>query len=92
VDAAEMRAVKALGVGVTTARKIVRDSYSNLGRSVAEILRMSSKKLDLDELVVFERLFDLGEDILAQPLVGHHDHRVEVVAEAAEMFFLAIGQ
>jgi len=53
VDAAEMRAVKALGVGVTTARKIVRDSYSNLGRSVAEILRMSSKKLDLDELIEF---------------------------------------
>jgi len=40
VDGAEKRAVKSLGVGVTKARRIVRDSYANLGRSVAEILHM----------------------------------------------------
>lgn len=40
VDKAEKRAVRALGVGVTLARRIVRGSYENLGRSVAEMIRL----------------------------------------------------
>lgn len=39
VDAAEARCVKALGLGVTPAREVVRGAYANLGRSVAEFLR-----------------------------------------------------
>lgn len=39
VDAAEARCVKALGLGITPAREIVRKSYRNLGRSVVEFLR-----------------------------------------------------
>ena len=38
VDGAEARCVGALGVGVTRARRIVRASYVNLGRSVVEFL------------------------------------------------------
>jgi Kdo2-lipid IVA lauroyltransferase/acyltransferase len=40
VDRAEARCVKALQVGVTRARGIVRESYVNLGRSLAEFLRL----------------------------------------------------
>ena len=38
VDKAEKRCVRALQIGVTTARKIVRGSYMNLGRSVLEFV------------------------------------------------------
>lgn len=40
VDRAEARCVKALQVGVTRARGIVRESYVNLGRGLAEFLRL----------------------------------------------------
>ena len=40
VDKAEQRCVRALGVGVTLARKIVLGSYRNIGRGVAETLRL----------------------------------------------------
>jgi KDO2-lipid IV(A) lauroyltransferase len=40
VDRAEANAVRALGVGVTLARRIVRDSYANFGRSAAEFVKM----------------------------------------------------
>lgn len=40
VDAAERRCVRVLGVGVTEARRIVRESYRNHGRAFAEILRI----------------------------------------------------
>jgi len=59
VDAAEKRAVRALGKGVTVTRKTVRDSYANLGRSVAEIMRMSSGRLDLDRITTFHGLDNL---------------------------------
>lgn len=39
VDRAERRCVRALGVGVTRARGIVRASYMNLGRNLAEFVR-----------------------------------------------------
>ncbi|HCP07092.1 MAG TPA: lipid A biosynthesis acyltransferase, partial [Synergistaceae bacterium] len=40
VDRAEARCVKVLQVGVTTARSIVKESYRNLGRGLAEVLRL----------------------------------------------------
>ena len=40
VDEAEKRCVDVLGVGVTNARKIVKGSYVNLGRSLSEFLRL----------------------------------------------------
>ncbi len=62
VDKAEKNAVMALGTGVTKARKIVRESYANLGRSVAEILRMSETE-NIEELVTFH-----GEDNLVKAM------------------------
>ncbi len=44
VDGAEARCVGALGVGVTLARRIVRNSYVALGRSVVEFLLLPKKK------------------------------------------------
>ncbi len=41
VDRAERRCVSALGMGVTPARRIVRASYANMGRSVSEFIRLS---------------------------------------------------
>lgn len=52
VDKAEKRAVQALGTGITNARMIVRGSYVNLGRSIAEIFRMPRIK-PLDSLISF---------------------------------------
>jgi len=40
VDNAEARCVYVLGVGVTVARTIVRESYRNLGRSLVEFVRL----------------------------------------------------
>ena len=42
VDRAEARCVRVLQVGVTTARAIVKESYRNLGRGLAEVLRLPS--------------------------------------------------
>lgn len=63
VDGAEKRAVRALGIGVTHARKTVRESYINLGRSVAEITRMSMKKLDLDSVAHIHGIDNLDRAI-----------------------------
>lgn len=62
VDKAEKRAVRALGTGVTRARKIVRASYQNLGRSIVEIFRMSEME-NIEEIVTFH-----GEQNLVQAL------------------------
>jgi KDO2-lipid IV(A) lauroyltransferase len=40
VDKAEMRCVSALGMGITPARKIVRTSYVNMGKSIVEFIRL----------------------------------------------------
>ncbi len=40
VDRAEARCVKVLQIGVTKARSIVKESYRNLGRGLAEVLRL----------------------------------------------------
>ena len=40
VDRAEARCVKVLQIGVTRARSIVKESYRNLGRGLAEVLRL----------------------------------------------------
>jgi len=42
VDRAEARCVRVLQVGVTRARSIVLESYRNLGRGLAEVLRLPS--------------------------------------------------
>ncbi|HRX27731.1 MAG TPA: lipid A biosynthesis acyltransferase, partial [Aminivibrio sp.] len=63
VDEAERRCVKALQVGVTEARRIVRGSYMNLGRSVAEFLSMDKVRGDLRDLVEFH-----GEEHLREAL------------------------
>jgi KDO2-lipid IV(A) lauroyltransferase len=44
VDRAEARCVPALGVGVTLARAIVKASYVNMGKSVAEFIRFRRLK------------------------------------------------
>ncbi len=50
VDAAERRCVRVLGVGITDARRIVRESYRNHGRCVAEILRLGVLKDSINDL------------------------------------------
>lgn len=63
VDRAEARCVKALQVGVTTARKIVRESYLNLGRGLSEFLRLP----DLGERVL-DHIEIHGEENLVSAL------------------------
>lgn len=63
VDEAERRCVKALQIGVTEARRIVRASYANLGRSVAEFVSMDKQRYRLTELVRFH-----GEEYLKEAL------------------------
>ena len=52
VDRAERNCVRAMQVGVTRARSIVRGSYANLGRSVAEFSRMPRHPEITDNVVV----------------------------------------
>ena len=63
VDEAERSCVRSLQVGVTTARKIVRSSYTNLGRSVGEFVSAAKKKADMGALVEFH-----GEEHLQEAL------------------------
>ncbi len=51
VDRAEARCVKVLQVGVTRARGIVRESYHNLGRGLAEVLRLPTLGENIVEFV-----------------------------------------
>ena len=53
VDRCEARCVKALGVGVTLAREIVRESFLNLGMSAVEFMRLPVMLDKIDELVSF---------------------------------------
>ena len=52
-DRCEARCVKSLGVGVTVARGIIRDSFENLGMSVAEFIRLPRVISRIDEIVDF---------------------------------------
>lgn len=65
VEQAEGRCVKALQVGVTVARRIVRASYVNLGRSVAEFVSMDKQKANLGKLVKFH-----GEENLKKAMAA----------------------
>lgn len=49
VDDAEVRCVSVLGVGATTARSIVRNSYRNIGRGAAEMLRTAYLSKNLSQ-------------------------------------------
>ena len=61
VDRAEAMCVSALGVGVTTARKIVRSSYVNAGKSAAEFARLARLSPKLTSLAVIEGKEHLDE-------------------------------
>ncbi|MDR1620965.1 MAG: lipid A biosynthesis acyltransferase [Synergistaceae bacterium] len=54
VDRAERHCVAALGVGITPARTIVRNSYAGMGRSAVEFARMRQLLPRLRELVSIE--------------------------------------
>ena len=53
VDRAEARCVKALGVGVSIAREIIRGSFMNLGMSAIEFLRFPIMKAHVDDYMDF---------------------------------------
>ena len=53
VDRAESRCVKALGVGVSIAREIIRGSFMNLGMSAVEFLRFPIMRAHVDEYMDF---------------------------------------
>ncbi|MDR2136650.1 MAG: lipid A biosynthesis acyltransferase, partial [Synergistaceae bacterium] len=61
VDRAEARCVSALGVGVTAARKTVRRSYANMGRSAVEFARLPKLRPRLTSLVSVEGRENLDE-------------------------------
>lgn len=63
VDRGEARCVSALGVGVTVARKIVRTSYVNLGRSAAEFIRLKKLLPCLKDLISIEGIAHLDDAI-----------------------------
>ncbi len=78
VDRAESRCVLSLGVGVTRARRIVRDSFDNIGRSAAEFVRLDKLKPRLRELIPIEgkdnldRALERGKGVLF--LIAHIDN------------------
>lgn len=83
VDAAERRCVRVLGVGVTEARRIVRESYANHGRTAAEILRLPVLGASLDGLFSIhgkenlEEAYGKGKGVI---LLGAHLGNWELAA------------
>ncbi len=63
VNRAESRCVRALGTGITNARKIVKESFKNIGMSAIEFIRLSKMKKDLKKYADFK-----GQDILREAL------------------------
>lgn len=63
MDRAEARCVSVLGVGVTIARRIVRSSYANMGRSVMEFARLSQLRPQVASLVTIKGKEYLDEAI-----------------------------
>lgn len=61
VNAAERRCVRVLGVEVTEARRIVRESYKNHGRCAAEILRMEVLEVLINDLITIHGEENLRE-------------------------------
>ena len=69
VDRCESRCVKALGVGVTISRGIIRDSFVNLGMSAAEFIRLPKVISRINELVEFPQA---SIDVLRSALSRGH--------------------
>lgn len=65
VDKAETRCVRVLGVGVTVARDIVHESYRNIGRAVAETLRLPKIVSCVDRYVTFKNENNLKDALAA---------------------------
>ena len=61
VDRAEARCVSALGVGVTHARRVVKRSYANMGKCVAEFALLNRLLPRLESLVAIEGKQHLDE-------------------------------
>lgn len=78
VDKAERRCVRALGTGVTTARAVVHGSYRNIGRAVAETLRLPKIAPDIEKYVSFrgrenlDRALAAGKGVIL--LLAHLDN------------------
>ena len=47
---------------------------------------------NLDEFVMIQRRFEFGENRFAEPGIADHDQGLELVAQAAEMFFLVFAK
>ena len=78
VDKAEKRCVRTLGIGITPARKIVLGSYRNIGRVVAETLRLPKVAPNIDKYVTLQGR-EILQDALASGkgvilLLGHLDN------------------
>ena len=67
VDRAEARCVASLGVGVTTARGIVRGSFMNLGMSVVEFVRFPVMKTRVAEYIDSPEGTDASKAVRAYP-------------------------
>ncbi len=70
VDRAEARCVRALGVGVSLAREVVKSSYLNLGKSLAEFLRFPVMGAEVEKFVEIhgeenlKNAFDEGHGVI----------------------------
>lgn len=49
-------------------------------------IALGNDQLDLDQLVIVQRTFDFGPDGLAEAIACHRYHRVQCVAETAQLF------
>ena len=56
------------------------------------LVAVADPDADLDQFVMIERGFVLGQERVAEAGVAHHDERFELVAESAEVFFLLFAE
>ena len=68
-DRCEARCVKALGVGITEAREIIKESFMNMGLSLVEFVRSPMMMKDVKRFAIFD---DGSKKILTEALSRGH--------------------
>ena len=68
-DRCEARCVKALGLGVTEAREIIKKSFINMGMSLIEFIRLPVMKKNVNNFAIFD---DASKKILSEAVARGH--------------------
>jgi len=63
----------------------------DLGNHLVTMIAVDTANADLDQFMVFDRLFEFFEHRFTDTGVADHHHGLKVVAEATQVFLLRFG-